>query len=193
MSHFSSSPRRQAIVVHHAGIPYSDTHAASDDCYVPGDHFYDFCIARDGSIYDVQSWMQSMGGHAFQANCATIGVMMQGCYGGCPYGNLLGVGFSDGQLCGLAWISLHVAMGTNNEYNHISHNKAASWKPCPCYQGCCGLSPCDCACATACCGTDMQGATSSGWTSFGLNQVNRMFWMRNNLANGYNCLGTCPC
>jgi hypothetical protein len=188
MSHYSTSPRKNYIVVHHDGGCGSENFTACQACYNPPAYFYDFCIDRVGNICDNGTWTQSCGGHAFQANCASIGVKMQGCYGGCGGCDL--AGFNDPQLCGLAFLSLHLLVPSPNTFNHISHNKSQSWKPCACHS----CSESGCAGPTACCGTNLQTpATGDGWTTEGFNEMQRMLWMRNNLANGFNCLGTCPC
>jgi hypothetical protein len=202
VSHLSTAPRRQAIVVHHRGVCGAETDPADTDCWawISGNlynHFYDFCVDRVGNIYEswdtarqsIPFWQMSCGGHAYQANCVATGVMMQRCYGSsqCTCSQ---PGFNDAQLCALAFLSLHIDMPVNNTFNHISHNKAESWQPCAC--GSCGES--NCAAPTDCCGTNLQtSGTADGWTTEGENEMNRMFWMRSNLLNGFNCLGTCPC
>jgi hypothetical protein len=134
-------------------------------------------------------YKNSTGGAICGGNCNSAGmtsVMMQRCYGGsgcnspCPL-----AGFTDPQLCGLAYLSLHIGNwgGVQNEYNHISHLKAGSAQPCGDCSSCGG-------CGTECCGTNLAtGSTSSGWTSYGLEQINRALWMRYNLSIGCNCTG----
>lgn len=182
--HMTTSPRRNYIVVHHAGYAGSENNSACTVCYNPPSYFYDFCIDRWGSVCDNGTWGQSCGGHAFQANCNTIGVMMQGCYGGCGSGDLCCL--TDAQLCGLAWVSHHLQVPTPNLYNHISHRKASSWRPCAC--GSCGEG--QCASDTVCCGTNLATlSTPHGWTNEGQYEMNRMLWMRSNLDRGCNCTG----
>jgi hypothetical protein len=201
LSHLYDGARRGYIAVHHRGVCGSEGDAASLDCWSRiscGSYswFYDFCISRNGTINT--SWdsaclsypfyRNSTGGATCGCNCAPFtgftgvtAVMMQRCYGGsgcnspCPL-----TGFTDPQLCGLAYLSFHLGAGapTPNEYNHISHLKAGSW------------APCGGGCSTQCCGTNLaQTGSSSGWTIEGLYEINRMLWMRNNLASGYDCLG----
>jgi len=110
--------------------------------------------------------------------------MMQGCYGGC--GCDLS-GFTDPQLCGLAWISSHLQVPTPNTFNHISHRKAESWQPCAC--GSCGEG--SCAFDTLCCGTNLATLGSSdGWTAEGDYEINRALWMRTNLERNCDCTGS---
>ncbi len=194
--------RPNYIVVHHRGACGTEGDSADTDCWrwISGNayhHFYDFCISRDGTIYtswdtarqSIPFYQMSCGGHAFQANCISTGVMMQRCYGGngctCPQ-----AGFTDPQLCGLAWLAWQIGVPSPNLYNVISHRKAESWQPCACFT--CGET--SCAGDTECCGTNLATlSTGHGWTTEGAHEMNRMLWMRNNLINGYNCLGTCPC
>jgi len=64
MTHFSTSPRRNYVVVHHAGYCGSENNTACTSCYNPPSYFYDFCIDRAGNICDNGTWAQSCGGHA---------------------------------------------------------------------------------------------------------------------------------
>jgi hypothetical protein len=203
LSHLFDGARRGYIGVHHNGGCGSEGDAADKDCWSriscgTYNHFYDFCVSRNGTI--ATSWdtaclsypfyRNATGGATCGANCVpnpTFGgltaVMMQRCYGGngcsCPL-----AGFTDPQLCALAYLSYHLGAGTWNGQtpslgNHISHFKAGSW------------NPCGGGCFTECCGLNLAGPTPSGWTAEGEYEMNRMLWMRSNLAAGCSCTGLC--
>lgn len=168
MSDLSTSPRKNIILVHHFGACDTENNAACVSCSVPGDHIYDFCIARNGDVCDTGQWDEAVGGHSFNCNTTSIGVMMQGCYGGCS-GCANQSSFSDQQLCGLAFLSLHLTTPAALD-NHRPHRR------------------CD---ATICCGSNLStNDTTDRWTTLGRDQMNTMLWMRSNLANGCNCDGS---
>lgn len=195
MSHLYDGARRSVIAVHHRGVCGSEADPASTDCWNRiscGSYnwFYDFCISRNGDINT--SWdsaclsypfyRNATGGATCGANCQAAGttaVMMQRCYGGSGCGACNLAGFTDPQLCGLAYVSLHLGAGAPNPniYNHITHQKAGSW------------NPCGGGCFTECCGTYFTAPSPSGWSNNGEIQMNRMFWMRYNLSIGCNCTG----
>jgi len=144
------SPRKTWIMVHHAGIPNSDKY--TDPCTAcsclgggcSNPHEYDFCIDRAGDICVTDGtgtprWMLDNGAHAKGCNCKAVGIMLQGCFGGCSYGNVSAP--SDIQLCSLAYLSLQ--LGTAADLNHHRpHRRCASWNPCddpnPTITVCCG-------------------------------------------------------
>lgn len=195
MTHLYDGARRGNIAVHHRGVCGSESDPADTACYEVKNcstgeynYFYDFCIARNGDVYtsfataceSVPFYRNSTGGATCGANCnsaSVTAVMMQRCYGGsgcsCPQS-----GFTDAQLCGLAYVSLHLGVPASLA-NHKPHRKWGA------------LAPCGGGCATECCGTNLADDSLYGWTSAGQSQMNRMLWMRGNLANGCSCTGIC--
>jgi hypothetical protein len=179
-SHFSSSPRRAYIMVHHAGIANSHDNPECTSCNVPGDHVYDFCIARNGDICNTGQWRESTGGHAQGCNCDTVGIMMQGCFGGCTSGNVGDP--SNAQLCSLAWLSLH--LGTPATLNrHRPHRRCASWNPCN------SSDPT----ATVCPGSHLTNNDADRWDSNGEALMNRMLVYRDRISRGCSCYSEQTC
>lgn len=195
MSHLTDGARRNYIAVHHRGACGNESDAASTACWEriscgSYKYFYDFCISRSGDIYT--SWdtaclsypfyKNSTGGATCGANCnsaSVTAVMMQRCYDAADCGCGL-QGFTDPQLCGLGYLSLHLGTGGSNPntYNHINHRKAGSW------------NPCGDGCSTRCCGDWFWSPPGDdGWNGNGREQMNRMLWMRYNLSIGCNCTG----
>lgn len=181
LSHFSSSPRKGFIIVHHAGIPNS--HENTDPCTAcndPGDHTYDFCIDRQGDFCDTGRWRQEVGAHALGCNRCSVGIMLQGCFGGCDSGNVLRP--SDDQLCTLAFLSLHLKT-PSRLIRHRPHARCFHWK--------CGCSSCQ-ATHTDCCGTNLINHNrKSHWNRRGERLMRKMLKYRRNLLKGCNCF-TCP-
>jgi hypothetical protein len=179
-SHFSSSPRNAYIMVHHAGYPNSDENSACTSCAVPNDHNYDFCIARNGNICNTGKWDDQDGGHAHGCNCNTVGIMMQGCFGGCTFGNIANP--SNAQLCSLAFLSLHLR--TDPTLNrHRPHRRCASWNPCN------HSNPT----ATVCPGENLTNLDANFWDSNGETLMNRMLVYRDRLSRGCSCYSEQTC
>lgn len=179
-SHFSSSPRAGMVMVHHAGSPDSHLNGACNACDDPGDHTYDFCIARNGNICNTGRWSQATGAHAFGCNSCSVGIMLQGCFGGCFSGNIGQP--SDEQICSLAFLSLHLKT-PNSLSGHRPHARCH-------HINCSNVSN---PTVTACCGTKLATHdTGNHWTSLGETLMNRMLTYRANLANGCTCQGLCP-
>lgn len=181
-SHFSSSPRNNWIMVHHAG--YANSHENTNPCTScndPGDHTYDFCIDRAGDICNTGRWDESTGAHAKGCNSCSIGIMLHGCFGGCSSGNVGGP--SDSQLCSLAYLSLHLKTPAQRN-NHRPHARCHHWK--------CGCNSCD-ATVTACPGTNLATHnTTNHWTNQGESAMDRMLNMRAKLVECGICEGKCP-
>lgn len=179
-SHFSSSPRAGMVMVHHAGSPNSHQNGACNSCDVPGDHTYDFCIARNGNICNTGRWSQQTGAHAYGCNSCSVGIMLQGCFGGCSSGNISQP--SDEQICSLAFLSLHL-QAPNNLAGHRPHARCH-------HINCSSVSN---PTVTACCGTNLATHnTGNHWKSLGQTLMERMLTYRANLANGCTCQGQCP-
>lgn len=169
-SHWSSAPRREHIMVHHHGWAGKDGAPACDQCSVDGSHYYDFCVARDGSICNTGTWSWPTGGHAAGCNSQYMGVMLQGCFGGSTCGSSDATQPSYSQLCSLALISLHLQTPAYLS-RHQPHRS--------------------CACNTECPGTHLW--SGCGWNTSGTGLMNQMLTYRDNLARGCNCDGTlCP-
>ncbi len=181
-SHYSTSPRKSYIMVHHCGCPNSHLNSACTSCSClssscSNPHEYDFCIARDGSICDTGRWSKTTGAHAKGCNSCSVGIMLQGCFGGCSSGNVSGP--SDAQICSLARLSLH--LGTDAfESRHRPHARCAHWN-------CDGSSS---PTHKDCPGTNLTVHDHTDhWNSAGHAMLNKMLSYRANLAKGCNCKG----
>jgi len=176
-NHYGDSPRKGYIVVHHAGYP--NAHQNTDPCTacnVPGDHVYDFCIDYAGDICDTGRWDDTTGAHALGCNCNTVGIMLQGCFGGCSYGNVSGPSYA--QKCSLAYLSLHLTTSATLN-RHRPHRRCYYWNPCAGDPG-----------TTVCCGTNLttgSGSDTDKWNSTGEDFIYEMLAMRACLAQDCSC------
>lgn len=178
-SHWSSSPRKGVIMVHHNGSPNTGSNTACTSCN-SGGNVYDFCIARNGNICNTGRFSSSSGAHGYPCNSCSVGVMMQGCYGGCTSGNL--AEYSDAQLCALAVIMLHLE--TPAEQSRLRPHKYCEHMICDC-SGCTDEP-------TKCPGTNLSNhQTVSHWNTTGSNLMARVIGYLGNLKRGCSCTGIC--
>lgn len=164
MSHYSSAPRKNYIMLHHTGAPNSHT-STSSFC----SSGYDFTVNRDGRIH-VCSWWDDASGRANSGCYDTVtSIHMTGCFGGCSYGNVSGP--SKNQECSVAYLIAHLK---TPDYAHRirPHAYCAHWNP----DG--HPSPL----ATRCCGHEFTTNSSSNysWSSKGLQLRDRIRKRRQN-------------
>lgn len=179
MGHYASSPRKGYVMIHHTGSPNSHLDNSTNYC----GHGYDFHVRRNGTIVVCSSWNNSSGSHAKGCNCASVGIMMNGCFGGCkdqngnPYGNVSGP--SHDQKCGVAYLIAH--LNTPDEATRLRpHARCASWNPCS------DPSPT----STVCCGTEFTTPnTTSRWNSKGDGLVDELRTKRRR----FDVYGCCSC
>lgn len=159
MTHYSSAPRRGWIMVHHTGSPNSFDDTTTNYC----DAGYDFHIRKGGAIVTCSRWDDSHGAHARGCNCQTMGIMLNGCFGGCSYGNTAQP--STAQECSLAYLWHH--LGTPLVEGRLRPHRACYyWNPCN------DPSPT----STVCCGTNLttSAAGNHRWNSNGVSFRNRV-------------------
>lgn len=181
-SHFSSAPRRSYIMIHHHGSPNTDQITnPCNSCSRAGIHQYDFCISRNGRICNTNRWPTGFGAHATGCNGCNIGIMLQGCFGGCSSGNVWNP--SDQQVCSLAWLSLHLGTPADS-WRHNPHQYCHHWN----CDGASVIKP------TACPGnhlTTHPNHTGLHWNSRGQGMINKMLNYRNNIRLCGSCFRTC--
>jgi hypothetical protein len=111
MGHYSSAPRGNYVVLHHTGGANNHTIESNNFCNFSDGH-YDFAVTRNGRIFVCASssgnqyWNDATGAHARGCNCAAIGIVMHGCFGGCSSGNVSGP--SEAQECAVAFLFSHI-------------------------------------------------------------------------------------
>ena len=143
MSHWSSAPRRGVAVIHHTGSPDVHTNYSTGYC-ASG---YNFFVRYNGQIVVCARWSSSSGAHALCCNCASTGIMMNGCFGGCSSGNIPGP--SRDQECSVAYIISH--LGVLADANNVKpHRNCYAWRPC------CGNPT-----STVCCGTNLTSPSTT--------------------------------
>lgn len=183
---YETSPRKAWVMVHHAGI--ANSHTNTDPCTSCSDlvgsdqHEYDFCVDAAGDICvpagsGTPRWKLTGGAHAHGCNCKAVGVMLQGCFGGCASGNASAP--TDRQLCSLALLSLELT--TKADLNHHRpHRRCSYWNPC-------GVSS---PTATICPGSNLTTSSASDtdkWNATGESLMLKMLDMRACLARGCSC------
>lgn len=173
MGHYSSASRKGYVMIHHTGSP--DSHLDNSTNYCSSG--YDFHVRRNGDIVTCSRWNDSSGAHAKGCNCASIGIMMNGCFGGCASGNVSGP--SHDQKCGVAYLISH--LNTPDEASRIRpHRRCASWNPCN------DPSPT----STVCCGTEFTtSSTTSKWNAKGDGLVDDLRTKRRR----FDVYGCCSC
>jgi hypothetical protein len=178
MSHWDNAPRRNYIMVHHTGSPNAHQDNSTNYC----SSGYDFHIRWGGEIVVCARWNDSTGAHASGCNCKAIGVMLNGCFGGCSSGNVTRP--SNAQECSLAYIFFHLNTPVDTDRMR-PHRACYYWNPCN------DPSPT----STVCCGANLTDANKPGqnrWSDLGVSFRNDVFEKRRWWAeNG--CCDPSPC
>jgi hypothetical protein len=183
MSHYSSSPRKGYVVIHHSGGPNNHTIETNAFCNFSGGGSYDFAVTRQGRIFvcsdsDGVLWRRTTGEHALGCNCRAVGIVMHGCFGGCGSGNVTAP--SEAQECSVAFLMSHLE--TPDEASRVRpHANCVSW------------SPCGGGTSTVCPGT--RFTSGSSWNSTGRAFRDRLRSRRRNWDNRDCCFGDperCP-
>lgn len=133
MSHYSDSPRKGYVVIHHTGGFDNHEIETNQFCNFSGGGSYDFAVTRQGRIFVCSDsggalWRRMTGEHALGCNCRAVGIVMHGCFGGCdPGGNVSGP--SEEQECAVAFLMSHLE--TPDEAGRVRpHANCVSWSPC---------------------------------------------------------------
>lgn len=168
--------RSAYVVVHHTGKGGTDLDTTTDFC----SSGYDFFIRSDGEIVVCSRWSDPMGRHAKGCNCVATGVMLTGCFGGCPSGDVERP--TEHQECSLAHVLLQ--LGTPGEDRRIvPHRYCAHWNPCD------NPAPT----RTVCCGTNLTtDETELRWNAEGEAFLARVLQKRRNLESLRCCSPPCP-
>ncbi len=179
MSHYSSAPRRSYVVVHHTGVGNAHQDYSTNYCQSG----YDFQIRYNGQIVVCSSWKWASGNHAWGCQCR-LGIMLNGCFGGCSSGNLSAP--SSAQECSLAYLLAHLK--TVDSVDRLRPHRNCGYWLC---------SNTTAASNTECCGRNLTAATASNysWSSAGLNFNNRVRLKRRAWDATCSCSGTynrCP-
>ena len=163
MSHYSAAPRRSYVIVHHTGAPNAHQDYSTNYCQ----YGYDFFVRYDGQIIVCGNWNGSTGTHALGCNCNSVGIMLNGCFGGCASGNLAAP--SSAQECSLAYLLAHLRMPTY----------ATRLRP---HRNCFFWNPCGGGADTLCCGANLTqaAAANESWSSSGISFRNRVLNKRAN-------------
>lgn len=151
MSHYSGAPRRNFVMVHHTGVANSHLDDSTNYCSAG----YDFHIRRLGYIVVCSRWANGTGAHANGCNCTTIGIMLNGCFGGCTSGNVLQP--TGAQECSLAYLIAHLR--TPDLVDRLRpHRTASTGTQCSGSPG-----------GTVCCGSNLTAATADhhSWNAAG--------------------------
>lgn len=190
MSHYSSTPRNDYAVMHHAGV--ANSHEVYDDRYCESG--YDFTIDRAGNIYVCRNnddtfyrWEHTppdgAAWHASGCDCDAIGIMMHGCFGGCGSGDVSGP--SERQECSFAFLLSHLEVA----------DLASRLRP---HRYCAPENPCNHAdpTFTVCPGDNFTAASSDYWNNSGRTLRDRIRQRRRNWDE-HNCChhpstGRCP-
>jgi hypothetical protein len=177
VSHYSAAPRRGYVIAHHLGIGNSHNDTTSVYC----GSGYDFQIRYNGTIIACASWDDSYGQHARGCKCNSIGIVWNGCFGGCSSGNITGP--STAQKCSFAYLMAHLGTPTGTDRLR-PHRNCYYWQPCA------GEGPT----GTVCCGTNFtQGSsTNTSWNSAGISLRDQIRTRRNNWVNYGCCTPPCP-
>lgn len=159
-------------MVHHTGSPNAHQDTTTNYC----GSGYDFHIRWGGHIVVCARWADDHGSHASGCNCKTEGIMLNGCFGGCDYGNVSGP--SDDQECSLAYLMAHLDTPLYTEARFRPHRNCASWNPCS------DPSPR----TTVCCGTNLTKASTAdyNWDANGQAFRNRIWSKASNWLQ-YGC------
>lgn len=182
MSHYSTSPRKSYVVLHHSGSPNTHTIEDARSCDF-GSGKYDFAVTRTGRIFvcpyssSQPMWKQETGQHGGSGcNCASIGILMYGCFGGCETGNVAGP--SSQQKCSVAFLMAHLR--SPDTISAVRpHANCASWNACGGGTG-----------GTECPGTNFTSGT--GWNDSGRSLRDQLRALRRNWDRCGNCSGE-PC
>lgn len=169
MSHYVNTARNSVIIVHHTGTP--NAHTSTTD-YCP--FGYDATVTYNGVIKICSRWSDGTGAHASGCNCNTMGIMLYGCFGGCPSGNISGP--SQAQECSLAYLWSHM-VGTIIRDRLCPHRRCHYWAPCASagYTECCGNNLCS------------DSGTNFHWNSTGVALRNRVYTAAVSYRNNGRC------
>lgn len=171
MSHYGTAPRRAYVVVHHTGSPNAHQNTTTNYC-TSG---YDFFVRYSGQIVVCSSWDDAQAISQCGCNCKTMGIMLNGCFGGCSSGNISGPSFF--QECSLAFLVAHIT--TPDTADRLRpHANCKFWNPCGTV-GCTG---------TVCMGTNFtqQSSTNYSWNANGIAFRDRIRAKRREFDN-YGC------
>jgi hypothetical protein len=182
VSHYSSAPRGNFVVLHHTGGPNDHNEPDNAFCNFSGGGHYDFAVNRSGRIYVCASssgnqyWNDATGAHALGCNCAAIGIVMHGRFGGCDSGNVSGP--STAQECSVAMLLAHLDLPDTVSAIR-PHANCRVWDRCGGASG-----------GTVCPGENFTSGT--GWNAAGRSLRDRLRSRRRNWDRCGNCTGI-PC
>lgn len=177
MSHYSNAPRRSHVIVHHTGSPNAHQDSSTNFCYAG----YDFHIRYGGNIVVCGRWDNTTGEHAIGCNCEGMGIMLNGCFGGCSSGNLQRP--SDAQECSLAYLVAHLKT-PDYASRIVPHRHCYYWNPCN------SSNPT----STVCCGTNLTSpSTTYHWDANGADFRDRVRTKRRHWDACCTCETGCNC
>lgn len=159
-------------MIHHTGAPNAHQDTTTNYC----SSGYDFHVRWGGAIVVCARWADNSGAHASGCNCKSIGIMMNGCFGGCTTGNVAAP--SNAQECSVAYLLAHLGTPLYDESRLRPHANCAGWNPCG------DPSPT----TTVCCGTNLtqSGGGFYNWNSNGQAFRTRL-WAKASNWKQYGC------
>jgi hypothetical protein len=134
VSHYSSSPREDNVVIHHT----AGAHHNNNTCSF-GDGSYDFAVGNLGTIYvcahssGTPYWQRQHGAHALNGGCNSdsIGIVMNGCFG---CGGSHPTNPTEAQRCAVAFLISHLGtpnFASRHRPHAWCHAQDGSWTACP--------------------------------------------------------------